>query len=238
MSVRSKFKVDIASGVITRFYNNTAVASSLVAVFYSRDKLPIEVLFTNGNSDITSDVLPTGAELRIGLRRYTGTGAILAQSTDYTIVSGAAQTILDLDTAEMVTYMDALADSQNEKPAYLEFEVTSADGTTRCTIAQMAATIRCEVNMQGDVPPESAAASADAAAASATAAAASAAAAASSAAAAAAALDEMGEGGITWVAVPATAATTGTAGQMARDDSYLYVCTATDTWTRTPLSEW
>jgi len=37
---------------------------------------------------------------------------------------------------------------------------------------------------------------------------------------------------------PATASSTGTAGQFAYDSSYFYVCIATDTWVRTPLSTW
>ena len=37
---------------------------------------------------------------------------------------------------------------------------------------------------------------------------------------------------------PANAADTGTAGQVAYDDDYVYVCTATDTWKRTAISTW
>ena len=37
---------------------------------------------------------------------------------------------------------------------------------------------------------------------------------------------------------PANASDTGTAGQMAYDDDYLYVCISTDTWKRTALSTW
>lgn len=35
-----------------------------------------------------------------------------------------------------------------------------------------------------------------------------------------------------WVDVPASAGATGTAGQMAYDGSYLYLCVATDVWRR------
>lgn len=38
--------------------------------------------------------------------------------------------------------------------------------------------------------------------------------------------------------VPASASATGTAGQMAWDADYIYVCTATDTWKRVALSTW
>ena len=38
--------------------------------------------------------------------------------------------------------------------------------------------------------------------------------------------------------VPATASSTGTAGQIAYDSNYVYVCVATDTWKRTALSTW
>ena len=37
---------------------------------------------------------------------------------------------------------------------------------------------------------------------------------------------------------PASASATGTAGEIAWDASYLYVCTATDTWKRVALSTW
>jgi len=41
-----------------------------------------------------------------------------------------------------------------------------------------------------------------------------------------------------WATVPSTATSTGTAGQVARDSSYLYVCIATNTWKRVALSSW
>lgn len=42
----------------------------------------------------------------------------------------------------------------------------------------------------------------------------------------------------TWVSAPATAASTGTAGQVAYDATYIYVCVATDTWVRAALATW
>lgn len=41
-----------------------------------------------------------------------------------------------------------------------------------------------------------------------------------------------------FVEVPATITSTGKKGQMAIDSSFLYVCTATDTWRRATLSSW
>lgn len=43
---------------------------------------------------------------------------------------------------------------------------------------------------------------------------------------------------ISRVAVPATASSTGTAGQVAWNGTHFYVCTATDTWVRTALATW
>lgn len=43
---------------------------------------------------------------------------------------------------------------------------------------------------------------------------------------------------VTTVSVPATTTSTGKPGQIAYDSSYLYVCTAADTWRRTALSTW
>lgn len=40
------------------------------------------------------------------------------------------------------------------------------------------------------------------------------------------------------VAAPATATSTGTAGQIAFDSSFFYVCTATNTWVRAALATW
>ena len=41
-----------------------------------------------------------------------------------------------------------------------------------------------------------------------------------------------------WSDVPFTSTSTGTAGDMAYDNSYIYVCIATDTWRRAPLNDW
>jgi hypothetical protein len=40
------------------------------------------------------------------------------------------------------------------------------------------------------------------------------------------------------VDVPSSASDTGTAGEIAYDSSYIYVCIATDTWARTPIASW
>lgn len=48
--------------------------------------------------------------------------------------------------------------------------------------------------------------------------------------------DISGTGGIVWSSVPATKTSTGTAGDIAYDANYLYICTATNTWKRTLLS--
>lgn len=156
MILRSIFTVDVATGQISRSINGAAVDDALAAVFYSRDKLPIGVRFVTGAVDVTNDLLSAGARLRVGIRRFTGTGVILAQADSYTIVDGTAQMVLDLDTAEMTAYMDALADDSNEKSGYFEIEVSSSDDTTeRVTFAQQSCTLRCEVNMEGDEPPAS-----------------------------------------------------------------------------------
>lgn len=41
-----------------------------------------------------------------------------------------------------------------------------------------------------------------------------------------------------FVSVPSTATSSGTAGQMAKDANYLYICIATNTWKRVALSTW
>lgn len=52
-----------------------------------------------------------------------------------------------------------------------------------------------------------------------------------------------GTGALSWSdrassSAPATATSTGRAGQVAYDASYIYVCTATNTWRRALLSSW
>ncbi len=46
------------------------------------------------------------------------------------------------------------------------------------------------------------------------------------------------QAGLQMVSAPAAADSTGTAGQLAYDSSYLYVCIATNTWVRTELATW
>lgn len=41
-----------------------------------------------------------------------------------------------------------------------------------------------------------------------------------------------------WIAVPSTATSTGKQGQMAADSSFLYICTATNTWRRVAIAAW
>jgi len=43
---------------------------------------------------------------------------------------------------------------------------------------------------------------------------------------------------LSWVGAPASASATGTAGQVAYDASYFYVCVDTDTWCRVAISTW
>lgn len=49
-----------------------------------------------------------------------------------------------------------------------------------------------------------------------------------------------GSGGLTpsFVPVPASSSAAGTAGQMAYDGSYLYLCVAANTWRRTAIDDW
>lgn len=45
-------------------------------------------------------------------------------------------------------------------------------------------------------------------------------------------------GGVSWSSVPSSATATGTAGSIAYDSLFLYVCTASNTWKRAALSTW
>lgn len=41
---------------------------------------------------------------------------------------------------------------------------------------------------------------------------------------------------VLWVSAPATKTSSGTAGQIAKDANYFYICTGTDTWKRSPIA--
>jgi heme/copper-type cytochrome/quinol oxidase subunit 1 len=43
---------------------------------------------------------------------------------------------------------------------------------------------------------------------------------------------------LTLVAVPTSSTSTGLTGQIAVDANYIYMCTSTNTWKRTPLTTW
>lgn len=43
---------------------------------------------------------------------------------------------------------------------------------------------------------------------------------------------------LAWASVPASAASVGTAGQIAYESGFVYVCVATDTWQRVALATW
>lgn len=45
-------------------------------------------------------------------------------------------------------------------------------------------------------------------------------------------------GALSWAAVPASATATGTAGQLAYANGFIYVCVAANTWQRAPLATW
>lgn len=47
-----------------------------------------------------------------------------------------------------------------------------------------------------------------------------------------------GGGGISWSSAPASPTSSGTAGDIARDSNYVYVCTASSTWKRAPIKSW
>jgi hypothetical protein len=51
-------------------------------------------------------------------------------------------------------------------------------------------------------------------------------------------IDVLPSGTAATVSPPATATSTGIAGQIAYDSSYVYVCVATNTWKRSALSSW
>lgn len=51
-------------------------------------------------------------------------------------------------------------------------------------------------------------------------------------------VDALGASKLEWVAAPATAASAGTAGQIAYSAGYIYVCVGASTWVRAALATW
>jgi hypothetical protein len=49
-------------------------------------------------------------------------------------------------------------------------------------------------------------------------------------------LGALGGSEVNWVSAPATMTSAGTAGQIAKDGNYIYVCTATNVWKRSPIA--
>lgn len=43
---------------------------------------------------------------------------------------------------------------------------------------------------------------------------------------------------LAWAAVPASSGAAGTAGQIAYDADYFYICVATNVWKRVPIADW
>lgn len=109
--------------------------------------------FTSGGIDITTEVLPDGAQLLLGVRSVLSDGAILAQSTPHAMVEGWAETTLSLNTAEVAALVDTLPVQTRTAKVYLEVEVAGPGGAYRQTMAQQQVTLRCEVNMEDEDPP-------------------------------------------------------------------------------------
>lgn len=166
MATRTRFSVDTATGVITRYSLGAPVPPALVGILTARDILECEVVFTAGGKDVTADILGPGVIMRLGVRQYTSDGSILAQSTPYTLVSSGssavAQCTLDLNTAEVVALVDQITKAtQRSVTVYFEVEIEAEDRSYRETLAQAQFSMQFEVNAEGDETPPAAAESAN-----------------------------------------------------------------------------
>lgn len=153
--MKHRFSIDVTTGAITRSIEGKALSSSINNVITARDIMECEVVFMANGVDITTDVLPTGATLLLGVRVSPSEGVLLAQSGVHTMVDGWAECTLSLNTAEIVALVDTLSSSARSTNVWFEVEVIGPGGTRRDTLAQQRFTLRCEVNMEGDEPPSS-----------------------------------------------------------------------------------
>jgi hypothetical protein len=163
--MKTRFIIDVLTGAVTRTIGGHAVASDLVKVVTARDVMNCQFQFKAGAEDVTAAMLPEGSVLRAGFRKLPSVGVLLAQSEEHTMEDSVANAVLDLNTSEIVALLasDEVSDTATGVSIYFEIEVEERDGdtvTSRQSFSLQLFTLRCEVNMEGDEPPPTAAASA------------------------------------------------------------------------------
>lgn len=227
-----RFSIEVTTGVITRYIDNAKVDASIASLLTAGDIIKCAVEFTSNGDDVTPDILPDGAQLLIGLRSTAGRGDLLAQSTPHTMVSGWAETTLSLNTAEIAALVAAMPASTRTVRVLLEVEVTAPAGVSRETVAQQRFNLRAEVNSSDDSSPESIVESrlADMLDADPALTANSDEKISTQAAVKQFVADYVAANSLVWVAAPAALDAAGTAGQMAYDGAYLYICYAANAW--------
>jgi hypothetical protein len=143
--------IDIESGEIRRDLGAAALTG---LVFYQGNRVPLEIVFMSGDTEVTSDILTGGATLQVGILSARSGGDVLALTDSYTLVGEVASATLALATAEMEAEFATVPTEWREIESWFEVAVTSGDETTRQTFAQIASRIRRNTIGDAEAPEE------------------------------------------------------------------------------------
>lgn len=177
--MKTRFIIDLTTGLVARSIAGLPESDELAACLTAGDTMECEVVFMAGATDVTADTLADGIAAALGVRAVPGVDPLLAMSTPIVLEGEVGTCTLDLLTSEVMALAAGLGATETKTRVWLEAVVGGL------TVAQQRMTLRREVLQEGDEPPTTAEASRISATASAAAAQASANAAADSAAAAA-----------------------------------------------------
>lgn len=143
--------IDIDTGELRRELTGPVYTGIL---FYLRDIIAMEVVFTQDGSEVTSTVLAGSAVMKLGLRSRPGSATILALSTSYTLAGQVASATFSLNTSALVDHFTSNIPPGSIDGAFVfEVEVTAADESLRRTYLQVGATVRRDVNQPADTNP-------------------------------------------------------------------------------------
>lgn len=140
--------IDVDTGKVSRTVGGPPLTGLKM---FLADVITVSLGFTRDGAAITSTVLASAATLKLGLRARPYAGDILALATSYSLAGETATLTLDLNTAELSTYFSDEVEASTDSAVFvLEAEVTSADGSTRQTYAQLRCVVAREVNPDSD----------------------------------------------------------------------------------------
>ena len=122
--------------------------------WFLRDIMRLQVVFLQGEAEVTADVLASGAAtMRLGLKNDPSND-LLASATSYSLTGQIATVNFSLNTEELIAYFsDYLSRSDGSASFRFEVEVTNVAGTERETHAQVGVLVVRDVNRPDDIDP-------------------------------------------------------------------------------------